>query len=263
MTKEESNAKSRERYANDPVYRQQKIDRAKKRTEDNREEINKSARIRKAARKATGNRFPSETKEARRLEGRKRRLKNPYLRKPRKIKTTEEIKEMESARYLRKKAKQTPESKKRQAANARRHYWKHRDQILGERRKRNSENPEARRKISRIYFQNNLNARLSKNLRERIRAAVRGKVKKAANTITLVGCSIEHLKLHIRVQFREGMNWENYGKVWHIDHIIPCARFNLVDPEQQLICFNWKNLQPLFVDENMKKHARLDYVIAA
>ena len=48
------------------------------------------------------------------------------------------------------------------------------------------------------------------------------------------------------------MSWDNYGD-WHIDHIIPCAAFDLTDIEQQKKCFNYKNLQPLWAEENLKK----------
>jgi hypothetical protein len=56
------------------------------------------------------------------------------------------------------------------------------------------------------------------------------------------------------------MTWENYGNpngnhsdCWHIDHIIPCARFNLVDLEQQKLCFHYTNLQPLWAKDNLSK----------
>lgn len=52
------------------------------------------------------------------------------------------------------------------------------------------------------------------------------------------------------------MTWENYGPVWHVDHIRPCASFDLQDPAQQRECFNFKNLQPLFAKENLKKGDR-------
>ena len=53
------------------------------------------------------------------------------------------------------------------------------------------------------------------------------------------------------------MNWDNYG-VWHLDHIIPCARFDLSDPEQQKICFHYTNLQPMWGEDNMRKGAKLN-----
>jgi hypothetical protein len=42
------------------------------------------------------------------------------------------------------------------------------------------------------------------------------------------------------------MNWDNHGIIWEIDHIKPCASFDLSDIEQQKQCFHYTNLQPLF-----------------
>ena len=75
---------------------------------------------------------------------------------------------------------------------------------------------------------------------------------KAKSTLELIGCSISELRAHIEAQFKPGMTWANHGK-WHIDHIRPCASFNLTDPEQQRQCFNYKNLQPLWAEENLRK----------
>ena len=52
------------------------------------------------------------------------------------------------------------------------------------------------------------------------------------------------------------MSWENYGK-WHIDHIIPCNIFDLTIPSQQEECFNWKNLQPLWAADNLRKGSKI------
>jgi hypothetical protein len=50
------------------------------------------------------------------------------------------------------------------------------------------------------------------------------------------------------------MSWDNYGiKGWHIDHIIPCAAFDLTDPEQQKICFHYTNLRPLYWADNISR----------
>jgi hypothetical protein len=53
------------------------------------------------------------------------------------------------------------------------------------------------------------------------------------------------------------MTWENYGPVWHVDHIRPCVSFDFLDPAQQRACFHYTNLQPLFALENLKKGGRV------
>jgi HNH endonuclease. len=53
------------------------------------------------------------------------------------------------------------------------------------------------------------------------------------------------------------MSWDNYGRDgWHIDHIRPCASFDLTDPEQQRQCFHYTNLQPLWAADNIRKGAK-------
>lgn len=97
------------------------------------------------------------------------------------------------------------------------------------------------------------NFRLLCNLRSRIRMAIKNqRSDKAYKSIELLGCSIEECRKHIESQFKEGMIWDNYGE-WHIDHIRPCAAFDLTDPDQQKECFNYKNLQPLWAKENLSK----------
>ena len=87
--------------------------------------------------------------------------------------------------------------------------------------------------------------------------------RKAERTAALVGCSIEALKSHLESQFAPGMDWSNFGRkkgiqCWEIDHILPCASFDLTDPEQQKRCFHFTNLQPLWATENRKKSAKVD-----
>ena len=48
------------------------------------------------------------------------------------------------------------------------------------------------------------------------------------------------------------MTWENHGE-WHIDHIKPCASFNLLNEDEQKKCFHYTNLQPLWASENLSK----------
>jgi hypothetical protein len=80
----------------------------------------------------------------------------------------------------------------------------------------------------------------------------------------LLDCPIDFLRTHIESQFTEGMTWENYGtghngkgmQEWHIDHILPCASFDLSKLEEQQICFHWSNFQPLWATRNLSKGAK-------
>ena len=90
-------------------------------------------------------------------------------------------------------------------------------------------------------------------LSSRLNHALRGELK-AANTMKLVGCSVEFLKQYLENQFKPGMTWQNHTVTgWHIDHIMPCSIFDLSKPEKQKECFHYTNLQPLWYDENIRK----------
>jgi hypothetical protein len=102
-------------------------------------------------------------------------------------------------------------------------------------------------------YHNDLDFRIKKNLRERMRKALKG-MSKTETTQNLLGCSEEEFKAHIASQFKEGMSWENYGyNGWHIDHIKPLDAFDLSDPEEQKEAFHYSNLQPLWSADNLSK----------
>ena len=113
-------------------------------------------------------------------------------------------------------------------------------------RKYNREYSSKRYKSDPIY-------KLKINQRTRTRAVL--KSSKFAKTHELLGCSFDELKIHIESLFIDGMNWDNMGE-WHIDHIMPLAAFNLNLLEAQKIAFNYKNLQPLWAIDNLKKGAK-------
>jgi len=99
---------------------------------------------------------------------------------------------------------------------------------------------------------NDINYKLKCNLRLRLWHGIKGNVK-SNSTIKLLGCSIPELRKYLENKFKFGMTWENYGKVWEIDHIKPCASFDLSKPKEQRECFHYTNLQPLSVHENRIK----------
>jgi hypothetical protein len=79
--------------------------------------------------------------------------------------------------------------------------------------------------------------------------------KKHKSILKYIGCSIEDLRKHLESQFIHGMSWENRGfHGWHIDHIKPLADFDLTDEKQLYIVCNYKNLQPMWKNDNLKKH---------
>lgn len=110
---------------------------------------------------------------------------------------------------------------------------------------------------------NDINFRIICNLRTRLNDALKYN-SKSKSAVKLIGCSIKKLKQHLQKQFKKGMNWKNWGTgyhgrgriEWHIDHIIPIASFDLSKPKEQLKCFHYTNLQPLWAEENIKKGAK-------
>ena len=98
---------------------------------------------------------------------------------------------------------------------------------------------------------------LIENMRSRIRnVLVRNK--KSSTTIKLLGCTKEEFKKYIESKFTKEMSWDKLNLI-HIDHIKPCASFDLSDPKQQETCFHYTNLQPLWSIDNIKKGAKVNY----
>lgn len=68
-----------------------------------------------------------------------------------------------------------------------------------------------------------------------------------------VGCTLKELKAWIRKQWAPGMNWHNLGREsndWQLDHVRPLASFT---EEQAMTSWNWRNLQPLWKQDNNAK----------
>lgn len=127
-----------------------------------------------------------------------------------------------------------------------------------------------------LYYQNNkekIQLKNKENHKKRLKndpsykllCSIRHRIKetikrgyKSASSKHLLGCAVEKARNHIESQFKEGMTWENHGKFgWHIDHIKPCASFDLTDPEQQRQCFHYTNLQPLWWRDNLSKGEKI------
>ena len=94
---------------------------------------------------------------------------------------------------------------------------------------------------------------IKNRLSSRLRELLRKKGRQETNAIgKYMGCTPKEMLAHVERQL-EGtdMNWSNYGVFgWHLDHIIPCAKFDLTNEEHVAVCFNWRNIRPLWGVDN-------------
>lgn len=121
---------------------------------------------------------------------------------------------------------------------------------------------------SKELFEHKIKYNTSRRIREMLGQ------EKSERCLDYVGCSLDKFRIHLESSFQDGMSWKNYGEstthgkrfAWHIDHIIPCSAFDLSNPIHQRACFHYKNLQPLWWDQNIQKlnkfeiHKRDEYL---
>lgn len=105
-------------------------------------------------------------------------------------------------------------------------------------------------------YRTDVQFRLKKVLRTRFQKVLNGS-KKSESVTKLLGCKLDEFEQWIEYQFSPDMTWETYGELWNIDHVIPCAKFNLSDPEHQKLCFHWSNCRPLSKPENESKNSKI------
>lgn len=136
----------------------------------------------------------------------------------------------------------------------------HKEDIKTYNAKYNIENRETIQKRHTPYLINRRKTcpqyKISVVLRNRISALLKNKIK-SASSLKLLGCSYDFLKEWFEYQFEEDMTFENHGTLWHIDHIIPCKHFDLIEESEQQKCFNWTNLQPLYAEDNLSKNSSI------
>jgi len=73
----------------------------------------------------------------------------------------------------------------------------------------------------------------------------------------LLCCTKDDFVEWMKFQLKPGMTMENHGSLWHMDHVIPVARFDLTVPEEQQRCWHWSNFQPMNGSENMSKQDKV------
>jgi len=127
--------------------------------------------------------------------------------------------------------------------------------LCSEWRKKSYINNREKRIAYNLKYYRRIENKIIVNLRVRIWKVLKG-INKSQSTMKLLGCNREQLKKHLQSKFTVGMSWNNYGR-WHIDHIKPCASFDLSKVSDQKKCFHYKNLQPLWAFDNLSKNDKI------
>ncbi len=135
------------------------------------------------------------------------------------------------------------------------------EEVRAYKRKHRDDNRDKYKKYQKNYkhkkYYSDENYRLKMIIKSRIRTAIKTcNGTKNNTTLELLGCSIKFIKNHLQSKFKKGMSWKNYGNgkyKWNLDHVIPCAYFDLTKQKEQEKCFHWSNLQPLWQEDNIKK----------
>lgn len=97
-----------------------------------------------------------------------------------------------------------------------------------------------RRKTDRVYA-------MIQSMRGRLCALVTEKYKLNMD----MGMKHDQVRHWIEYQFDDKMNWQNYGKYWHLDHVVSVKLFD--ENDVKLHSCNWANLRPLERAENIRK----------
>lgn len=148
---------------------------------------------------------------------------------------------------------------------SKKHYWENREQELLRKREYNRKNTGKRTNQQKQYIKKR------KLLDPKFRALLTCKrrmwilfksagVKKTLRSAELLGIDRAGFFAHLESLFLPGMTWQNRGRgrgFWHIDHIVPCASFDMTDPEQAKKCWHYTNLQPLWAEDNWAKSDKI------
>lgn len=139
------------------------------------------------------------------------------------------------------------------------YYQENKDNIRKTQKIYNSK-PEIRKKTNeknRLRLEKDVDYKTRHKFRNLIRDTLTGR-RKCKNILEIVGCTTEELITYFKSLFTVGMTWEKFkdGDI-HVDHIIPCSKFDLSLPEAQAVCFHYTNLQPLWKPDDIRKSNKI------
>ena len=144
-----------------------------------------------------------------------------------------------------------PENKAKKAEHNAKYYQENKDEIKAHSAKpENKAKRNARERKRRKTYEG---YRIEVNLRNRLAKAMKGK-KKSASTIKLVGLE-SGIAIHDYLNMKSPWFKERGVPSEELvtDHMIPCSKYDLTNPDHQKACFHYINLQFLTMPDNNKK----------
>lgn len=137
-------------------------------------------------------------------------------------------------------------------------YYRNRDERLA--RSKSPEIKSRRNARLRVRYRTDPQYKAEHNLRCRLWHALKGVASKQGSTKELVGCEYDFLIKYLESTLTNGMTMQDYmdGKI-HVDHIIPCAVWDLTRKDHQLRCFHYSNLNFMWGEDNLAKNDNVFY----
>jgi hypothetical protein len=105
------------------------------------------------------------------------------------------------------------------------------------------------------YHLRNPQAKLHHNMRTRMTKILRNQ-RSNYSSRKLLGCDTQMFQdwLEFQFQFNPGYTLDNYGSMWHMDHCVPCSKFNITLDNDIKRCFHWSNIKPMDPEKNNEKN---------
>ena len=72
------------------------------------------------------------------------------------------------------------------------------------------------------------------------------------------GLDIETLRQWFEAQFTEELNWDNFGKAWQFDHIVPTTYFDYSNEDDLKLCWSFINIRVEKLQLNKNRGNRID-----
>lgn len=66
------------------------------------------------------------------------------------------------------------------------------------------------------------------------------------------------LRSWFECQFTEDLHWENFGKAWQFDHIVPATYFDYANENDLVLCWSFINIRVEPIDLNKNRGNRVD-----